>query len=128
DGEGEMDLEERQRDERGTTGTGSHEEREADHGRDLDDRASTHEGHLQGDSAAADARGAVDQDGRSRQRPGERRDGLGRGAHRPRSTFHRYTTRPSPPFPVPRMTSYASTCATVRREWLGMISTLSPTL
>src|SRR5207237_8350438 len=103
-------------------------EREADQDGELDDRAHTHEGHMQGDLAAANARGTVDQEGRPRHGPGERRDGLGWGAHRPRSIFHVSTTRPSPPSPVPRMTWYASNSGTVRQEWLGMISILSPTL
>src|SRR5256885_1724382 len=128
DGEREMDLEKRQRDEGRTTGTGNHEERESHHNRDLDDRAHTHEGHMQGDLAAADARCTVDQNGRPRHRPGERRHGRGWGAHRPRSIFHRSTTLSPPPSPVPRTTWYASKCGTVRHEWLGMISTLSPTV
>ena len=92
DVECEMDLEKRQRDEGRATGTGNHEERESHHDGDLDDRAHTHEGHMQADLAAADARGTVDQEGRPRHRPGERRDGLGRGAHRPRSIFHESTS------------------------------------
>src|SRR5437763_12164343 len=83
---------------------------------------------MQADLAAADARCTVDQDGRPRHRPRERRHRRGWGAHRPRSIFHRPTTRPPPPPPPPPppMAGYASECATVGPEMLGRISTLAP--
>src|SRR5207249_5195832 len=42
--------------------------------------------------------------------------------HRPRSICQRSITRP------PSITTYSSKCASVRQEWLGMISTCCPTL
>src|SRR5256886_15823553 len=42
--------------------------------------------------------------------------------HRPRSMCQRSMTRP------PSMTTYSSKCASVRQEWLGMISICCPTL